>query len=73
MVEVRIFTAKDYVLDEQFISRHIRRPKDEKIDLFDDFVNNGTVEVWLRSIAPAQYFGTAQADMYLRAPTVTSP
>ncbi|MGA2059794.1 MAG: hypothetical protein ABSG67_04890 [Thermoguttaceae bacterium] len=68
MVEVRIFSAKDYVLDSQFIPRRIISPKGEKLDLFDDFVDNGSVEVWLRSIAPAQYFGAAQADMYLRAP-----
>jgi hypothetical protein len=68
MVEARIFPAKDYVLDEQFIPRQIISPKGEKLDLFKDFVENGTVEVWLRSIAPAQYFGAAQADMYLRAP-----
>ncbi len=70
MVEVRIFSAKD-VLDEQFIPRRIISPKGEKLDLFDDFVDNGSVEVWLRSIAPNQYFGAAQADMYLRARTVT--
>ncbi len=72
MVEVRIFPAKDYALDEQFIPRRIISPKGEKLDLFHDFVDNGTVEVWLRSIAPAQYFGAAQADMYLRARTDTS-
>jgi hypothetical protein len=68
MVEVRIFPVKDYVLDSQFIPRQIMSPKGEKLDLFNDFVDNGSVEVWLRSIAPAQYFGAAQADMYLRAP-----
>ncbi|MGD0382695.1 MAG: hypothetical protein ABSA77_04170, partial [Thermoguttaceae bacterium] len=68
-VEVRIFSAKDYVLDSQFIPRRIISPKGEKLDLFKDFVDDkGEVEVWLRSVAPAQYFGAAQADMYLRAP-----
>ena len=56
------------MLDQQFIPRRIISAKGEKLDLFDDFVDNGSVEVWLRSIAPAQYFGMAQADMYLRAP-----
>jgi hypothetical protein len=68
-VEVRIFSAKDYVLDSQFIPRWIISPKGEKLDLFKFFVDDkGEVEVWLRSVAPAQYFGAAQADMYLRAP-----
>jgi hypothetical protein len=67
-VEVRIFTAKEYRIDTQFIPREIVSPSGEKLDLFKDFVDNGTVEVWLRCVAPEQYFGAAQADMYLRAP-----
>jgi len=66
-VEVRIFSAKDYVIDTQFIPRRIISSKGEKLDLFKDFVADGSVEVWLRCVAPAQYFGAAQADMYLRA------
>jgi hypothetical protein len=66
-VEVRIFSARDYVIDTQFIPRRIISSKGEKLDLFKDFVVDGSVEVWLRSVAPAQYFGAAQADMYLRA------
>jgi hypothetical protein len=67
-VEVRIFPAKDYVIDNQFIPREIVGSKGEKYDLFKDFVADSSVEVWLRCVAPAQYFGAAQADMYLRAP-----
>ena len=72
MVEVRIFSAKDYVIDTQIIPREIISSKGEKLDLFKDMVaDDGSVEVWLRCVAPAQYFGAAQADMYLRAKTAT--
>jgi hypothetical protein len=36
-------------------------------DLFDDLVTDGTVEVWIQCLEPGQYFGAAQADLYLRA------
>jgi hypothetical protein len=67
-VEVRIFTARDYTIDTQFIPREIVSSTGEKLDLFKDLVSNGSVEVWLRCVAPQQYFGAAQADMFLRAP-----
>ena len=68
MVEVRIFSARDYVIDTQFIPREIISSKGEKLDLFKDMVaDDGSVEVWLRCVAPSQYFGAARADMYLRA------
>lgn len=38
-----------------------------EFDLFEDLVDNGRVEVWLRCLEPGQYFGGAQADLYLRA------
>ncbi len=36
-------------------------------DLFEDLVDDGKVEIWLQCLAPAQYFGAAQADLYLHA------
>jgi hypothetical protein len=65
--EVMIFSARDYVIDTQFIPRRIISSKGEKLDLFKDFVVDGSVDVVLKSIQPNQYFGSAQADMYLRA------
>ncbi|MFM9059477.1 MAG: ABC transporter permease [Planctomycetaceae bacterium] len=38
-----------------------------EIDLFADLVADGRVEVWLQCLEPAQYYGVAQADFYLRA------
>jgi hypothetical protein len=68
MVEALIFSAKDFVVDTHVIDREITSSKGEKLDLFKDLTDNGTVEIWLRCIAPAQYFGAAQADLHLRAP-----
>ena len=39
-----------------------------EVDLFDDLVSkDGEVEVVLRCVESAQYFGAAQADLYIRA------
>ena len=67
-VEVRIFPAKEFSTDTQYIPWKITRASDGRtFDLFEDFVQDGKLEVWIRCIEPAQYFGMAQADVYLRA------
>ncbi|MBN2291939.1 MAG: hypothetical protein JXM70_05905 [Pirellulales bacterium] len=38
-----------------------------KLDLFEDLVDGDRVEIWLQCLAPAQYYGAAQADLYLHA------
>ncbi len=38
-----------------------------EIDLFDDLVRDGKVQIWIRCDDPSQYFGMAQADLYIRA------
>ncbi len=38
-----------------------------QFDLYEDLVADGKVEIWLRCLEPGQYFGAAQADLYLRA------
>ncbi len=39
----------------------------KQFDLYDDLVADGQIEVWLRCLEPAQYFGAGQPDLYLRA------
>ncbi len=39
----------------------------KEADLYQDFVADGRVEIWLQCLEPAQYYGVAQADFYLRA------
>jgi hypothetical protein len=41
--------------------------KKAEFDLYEDLTDNGSVEVWLNCLDPAQYFGVAQPDLYLRA------
>ena len=66
-VEVQIFESKEYAIDTQFIPREFRGPGGKKYNLFKDFVNHGEVEIWLQCVAPGQYFGAAEEDLYLRA------
>jgi hypothetical protein len=65
--EVVIFESKEYATDSHVIPRQLQMPDGEKVDLFKDFVDNGHVQILLQCVAPAQYFGAAQGDMYLRA------
>jgi len=38
----------------------------DSYDLFEDFVDDGKLEIWLQCIERGQYFGAAQYDLYLR-------
>jgi len=62
-----LFESKEFVVDLQTIPRKLQTQDGKKLDLFEDLVSDGKVEIWLRCKAPAQNFGAAQADMYLRA------
>jgi hypothetical protein len=63
--------AREFTIDEFWIPRTLNtvladgsvRPA----DLYADFVSDGRLEVWLQCLEPAQYYGVAQADFYLRA------
>jgi hypothetical protein len=66
-VEARIFTARDFVTDVQYIPRVIEAPDGKKYDLFKDLIVDGKLQIWLHCLHRAQYFGAAQADAYLRA------
>jgi len=72
-VEVRIFEGKEFTTDVQNIPRELRTPEGKKLDLFKDIVSDGQVEVLLQCAAPGQYFGVAQADLYLRARDASFP
>lgn len=65
--EVKMFRAKKFSTDTQFISRTVQLPNGEKKDLFRDFVSDGKIEIHLQCLQPGQYFGAAQPDLYLRA------
>lgn len=70
---VQTFRAKDFELDPKFIPRQLKgkRPGETKVgdfDLFDDFVSSdGKIEIELQCLDKAQYYGVAQANLYLRS------
>ncbi len=72
-VDVRIFTAKDFAVDLQQVPRKIEVAEGE-FDLFKDLITeDGRTEVWLQCITPRQYFGVAQADLYIRSRDASFP
>ena len=68
-VEVRIFSAKEFTTDVQLIPWKLRGAgrNAPQLDLMKDIVADGKMEVWLRCVQQAQYFGMAQPDLYFRA------
>ena len=65
------FTAKEFTIDAINIPRTLAVTSVDggtrQVDLFTDIVAAGRVEVILQCLQPAQYYGIAQADFYLRA------
>lgn len=64
---------------KEFDTKHVQVPRKlralnpdgssgQEIDLFDDLVQEGKLEIWVRCDDPAQYFGMAQADLWIEAP-----
>lgn len=64
------FTAKEFTIDSLLIPRQLPATTTDggtrQVDLFADVVTDGRVEVVLQCLEPAQYYGVAQADFYLR-------
>ena len=65
-VEARVFAAKEYVIDSQWIPRALEAGDGRAIDLFRDLTADGRLEIRLRCLEPQQYFGAAPHDCYLR-------
>ncbi|MFV2066205.1 MAG: hypothetical protein ACC645_04440, partial [Pirellulales bacterium] len=61
------FRAKEFTINRIDIPRDLTDAQGKPLDLFNDLVDNGRVEIQLQCLDPAQYFGMAQADCYLRA------
>ena len=66
-----VFESKEFVPDRRTIPLELNseiggRAGAGKVSLFEDLVSDGKVEVELRCVDPAQYFGVAEADIYLR-------
>lgn len=66
------FVSQEYTTQRIVIPRKIRpfgasADSEEELDLFDDLVDEGKLEIWLRCDDAGQYFGVAQADVYVAA------
>jgi len=63
--------AREHTIDSLLIPRSINTVlasgELREVDLFADLVSDGRIEIWLQCLEPAQYYGVAQADFYLRA------
>ncbi len=63
--------AREFSIDSLLIPRRINtvlaNGELREVDLFADLVSDGRIEIWLQCLEPAQYYGVAQADFYLRA------
>jgi ABC-type transport system involved in multi-copper enzyme maturation permease subunit len=65
------FTAREFVVDSTWIDRDVEIEGQDgsrrNVDLFNDLVSeDGSLEVWIQCMEPAQYFGAARADLYFR-------
>ncbi|RMF40358.1 MAG: ABC transporter permease [Planctomycetota bacterium] len=64
------FIVKEYQLDHREIPRKLKGAKDgvpQEVDIWEDIVQDGKIQVEVRCIDPGQYLGMAPADLYLRA------
>jgi hypothetical protein len=65
------FIVKEFAVDHIEIPRKLSGSRDGspvEVDIYDDLVSeNGQLNVVVRCTDPGQYFGMAQADLYLRA------
>jgi len=62
--------AKDFSIDELFLPRRIGTMLADggtrEVDLYEELVADGRIEVWLQCLEPGQYYGVAQADFFMR-------
>lgn len=63
----QFFRAREYAIDSQFIPRDLQDPQGSPLDLYEDLVEDGRLIIEIQCLDRSQYFGMAQADLYLRA------
>ena len=63
------FVAKEFVVDKQQIPRKLKALDAEgevvEVDLFEDLSTGGRFEVWIQCLDTGQYYGVAEADVYI--------
>ncbi len=70
--QLETFRAKDFYIDHIDIPRKLTDPTGNPIDLFDDLVSDGQLEVELQCLDDSQYFGVAKPDIYFAPATPRS-
>jgi hypothetical protein len=65
--DAMIFTAREYAVDGHLVKRQLTDAQGNPLDLFQDLVHDGKVEIWVQCLDQQQYFGMAQPDCYLQA------
>ncbi|MEX0714772.1 MAG: hypothetical protein WD278_20720, partial [Pirellulales bacterium] len=61
----RTFLAKEYAIDQHVIPLKFQDDTGRSVDLFKDLVADGELEIQLKCLERAQFFGMAQPDLYL--------
>lgn len=69
----RIFLAKEFMLEKHAIPRKLRDASGKSIDLFDDLVHEGKLDIELRCLDAAQFLGMKQTDLFLQAREASFP
>lgn len=65
------FYAQDFTPESRTFSRKVKclmlDGSTRDVDLFESLVTNGSLEIKIQCEEPGQYYGMAQADLYIRA------
>ncbi|HUY90275.1 MAG TPA: ABC transporter permease [Pirellulales bacterium] len=59
------FVAKEFSVDRHEVPRKLTTDEGKTIDVFEDLVDNGELDIELTCLDRAQFFGMAQPDVYL--------
>lgn len=60
------FRAKEFTVDNKLVPLKLTSQGTE-IDLFEDLVSNGEMQLEMQCLEPGQFYGMARADVYLKA------
>lgn len=66
--EDRYFAAREYYADTHFLPRKLLDRQGNAIDIYNDLVHNGALQIEITCLDPQQFLGMAQGDLYLRQP-----
>lgn len=63
------FYAQEFTADRKYIPRQLRARREggpvQDVDLFGDMVRDGKLQIRIRCLERAQYYGAAQPDVYI--------